>query len=442
MSLIENPLPAKPAVASPTSAPGHWIGWMALAVSLALAALIVWRLAGRAAGYRRQMPPVSVATVAAGKGDLHVFLTGLGTVTPLNTVTVRSRASGELVKIHFTEGQLVQAGELLAEIDPRAYQAALEQAEGQLARDQAQLDDARLDLARYQNAEVAVTQQQIDTAKATVAELAGAVRADQGAADNDRLQLSYCQITAPIAGRAGLKLVDQGNLIQTTDTTGIVVLTQEQPISVVFSLPEDNLPELRSALAAGRTLPVQAYDRAQKNLLATGTLIAIDNQIDSTTGTVRLRALFPNDDHGLFPNQFVNARLLIDLQQGVILVPNSAIQPGAQTNSVFVVKSDETGSTAVERRTVKTGLTEGEKTAILAGLAAGEVVASDGLDKLQDGSKVIAHPVTADGGTAPAAPQDHAARDNASKDHAPKDHGAKDHGAGWSRHDPAAKTNP
>jgi multidrug efflux system membrane fusion protein len=382
------------------------------------------------------MPPVSVATVAAAKGDLHVFLTGLGSVTPLNTVTVRSRVAGELVKIDFTEGQLVKAGDLLAEIDPRPYQAALEQAEGQLARDQAQLDDARLDLARYQNAEAAVTQQQIDTAKATVAGLTGTVRADQGMVDNDRLQLSFCQITAPLSGRAGLKLVDQGNLIQTTDTTGIVVLTQEQPMSVVFSLPEDNLPQLHAALATGRTLPVQAYDRAQRSVVASGSLAAIDNQIDPATGTVRLRALFPNDDHALYPNQFVNARLLIDLQQGATLVPNTAIQPGAQTNSVFVVKAAGPGNATVERRTVKVGLTEGEMTAIVDGLAPGEIVAADGLDKLQDGSKVIPHAAGSDSAAAAAVPAD------APKGKSWKDRAAKDGGAGWTRRDQGTKSNP
>ncbi len=437
MTKIENPHPAKPAVAPQTPARGHWVGWVVLALITVLGTAVVWRLTGRSAGYRRQMPPVSVATVAATKGDLHVFLSGLGSVTPLNTVTVRSRAVGELLKIHFTEGQLVQAGDLLAEIDPRAYQAALDQAEGQLARDQAQLDEARIDLARYQNAEAAVTQQQVDTAKASVAELTGAVRADQGAVDNDRLQLGYCQITAPISGRAGLKLVDQGNLIQASDTTGIVVLTQEQPISVVFSLPEDNLPQLRAALAAGRTLPVQVYDRAQRSVLASGTLAAIDNQIDLATGTVRLRALFPNDDHALYPNQFVNARLLIDLQQGATLVPNTAIQPGAQTNSVFVVKSDDKGNATVERRSVKLGLSEGERTAIVDGVAPGEIVAADGLDKLQDGSKVIPHAAGADGTPAAAA-----AAGSAAKDKAWKDRASKDGGTGWPRRDQGTKSNP
>ncbi len=391
---------AKPANSSgPTRSPqrGRWL-WLLLLLIVAagVVAYVVARTKEQVAvGGRRQMPPASVATAVAERGELHVYLSALGTVTPLNVVTVKSRAVGELKKSHFTEGQMVQAGEVLAEIDPRAYQVALEQAEGQLARDRAQLENARLDLVRYQNAEAAVTQQQIDTAKAGVAEFEGAVRADQGAVDSDRLQLSYCTIAAPITGRAGFKLVNQGNLIQTSDTAGIVVLTQEQPISVIFSIPEDSLPQVRQNLAAGQSLPVQSYDRAMKDLLATGTLIAIDNQIDPLTGTVKLRANFPNDDHALFPNQFVNMRLLLEVQKDVILIPNSAIQIGAQTQTVFVVKADN----SVELRTVKLGRTEGEKTAVIEGIAAGEVVVADGLDKLQDGAMVVPRPRAATGGS-------------------------------------------
>ena len=396
--------------AQPVNLPGsskrsRWI-WLLILLMIAvgvIAFIVVQAKAKTATGGRRQMPPASVATVAVERGDLRVFLSALGTVTPLNVVTVKSRAVGELKKIHFTEGQMVQAGDVLAEIDPRAYQVALEQAEGQLARDQAQLQNARLDLARYQNAEAAVTQQQIDTAKASVAEFEGAVRADQGAVNSDRLQLSYCTITAPITGRAGFKLVDQGNLIQTSDTAGIVVLTQEQPISVVFSIPEDSLPQVRQTLGAGQSLQVQAYDRAMKDLLTTGTLTALDNQIDPLTGTVKLRATFTNDDRALFPNQFVNMRVLLQTQKDAILIPNSSIQIGAQTQTVFVVKPDNT----VELRPVKLGRSEGEKTAVLEGLAAGETVVADGLDKLQDGAAIQPRPrgVASDStATAPARP--------------------------------------
>ncbi len=345
--------------------------------------------AGRGAGRGRfGMVAPSVTTVPAEKGTLHIFITALGSVTPLNTVTVKSRVAGQLQQIHFTEGQLVAEGDLLAEIDPRPYAAALEQAEGQLARDQAFLANARQDLERYQNAEAAVTQQQVDAAKAAVAQYEGTVRGDQGLVDNDRLQLSFCRITSPLAGRVGLKQVDQGNLIQTSDTTGIVVITQEQPMSVIFSVPEDNLPQIHRALGSGRQLSVVAYDRAGNTEIATGQLSAVDNQIDTTTGTVKLRALFPNEDHSLFPNQFVNVRLVLGAQQDVILLPNSAIQIGAQTNSVFVVKADST----IELRPVKLGRSEDDRTAIASGLEAGEIVAIDGLDKLQDGGKVVAHP--------------------------------------------------
>jgi multidrug efflux system membrane fusion protein len=391
LSTIAPPRPgAEPKEESIASAGHRRIGWLWPTVIVVIVAGVVVfsvvrsRSAAPSVAGRRQMMALSVGTAPATRGTLNVYLTALGSVTPLNTVTVKSRATGELRAIHFTEGQLVKAGDLLAEIDPRAYQVALEQSEGQLARDQASLDAARRDLARYQNAEAAVTQQQIDAAKSSVAQYEGAVRADQGAVENSRLQLSYCQITAPLSGRAGLKLVDQGNLIQTADTTGIVVIAQEQPISVVFSVPEDSLPQLHKALGREPALETQAFDRAMKQQLASGTLTAVDNQIDSATGTVKLRATFPNADGALFPNQFVNIRLLLDTENDVTLVPTSAIQIGAQTRSVFVVRADGT----VERRTVKTGQAEGERTAILDGVKAGEVVATDSLDRLQDGAKV------------------------------------------------------
>jgi multidrug efflux system membrane fusion protein len=327
--------------------------------------------------------PVTMAT--AKSGELHVYLTALGSVTPLNTVTVRSRVDGELNKIYFTEGQQVQAGNLLAEIDPRAYEVALEQSDGQLARDMALLTNAKLDLDRYERAEAAVTQQQLATARATVAEYAGAVKADQGSVDSYKLQLSYCRIIAPLSGRVGLKLVDQGNLIHANDTTGLAVITQERPISVVFSLPEDALPALRKRLAAGNELAVEVSGRSRKKILATGTVSALDNQIDPTTGTVRLKAQFSNDDDELFPNQFVNVRVLIEVHPDALLIPISAVQISSQTCYVFVVNEAEH---SVEQRTIKTGKSEGEMIAVTDGLAEGESVVTDGLDKLQDGSKI------------------------------------------------------
>ncbi len=326
-----------------------------------------------------------VSTAAAAKGELKVFLTSIGTVTATNTATVKSNATGELIKIHFTEGQLVKAGDLLVELDSRQYRISLDQAEGQLARDSASLRNARLDLQRYENAKSVLTQQQVDTAKATVDQLEGTVRADQATVENFKLQLSYCRVTAPIPGRVGLRMVDQGNLIRPADP-GIVTITQEQPISVVFSIPEDNLPQVRKALAEGRKLEAEAFDRGMKTRLATGALVALDNQIDPTTGTVRLKALFPNEDHGLFPNQFVNVRMLTEVQENVTLVPNSAIQLNGPARFLFVVKSDET----VERRAITVGKTEGERTVVTSGLQPGEVVVTEGLDRLQSGSKVMA----------------------------------------------------
>ena len=326
--------------------------------------------------------PVSTAT--AEKGNLNVYLSALGSVTALNTTTVKSYISGVLLSIHFTEGQRVKEGDLLAEIDPRQYRIALDQAQGQLARDSAQLENARRDLERYANAKEAVTQQQVDTAQATVSQYAGTVQVDQAVVDNSKLQLSYCSVTAPISGRVGLRMVDQGNMVRTTDP-GIVVITQDQPISVVFSIPEDNLPQVRKAMADGRELPVDAYDREMKVRLATGKVFAVDNQIDPTTGTVRLKALFANEDFGLFPNQFVNVKMLVDVLENVILIPNSAIQLNGPARFIFVAKPDQT----VERRTITVGRTEGEKTVVTNGLALGEIVVTEGVDRLQNGSTVM-----------------------------------------------------
>jgi multidrug efflux system membrane fusion protein len=343
---------------------------------------------------------VPISSEKAVTGELRVYLSALGSVTPLNTITVRSRADGELLKINFAEGQLVKAGDLLAEIDSRSYRVALEQAEGQLARDTALLENARRDLERYQNAAEAVTQQQVDSATATVAQYAGSVRSDHGSVENYKLQLSYCRVTAPISGRVGLRLVDQGNLVRSGDSTGIVVITQEEPISVIFSIPEDNLPRIRKAMAAGRELIVDAYDRAMQTRLASGKVVALDNQIDATTGTVRLKANFANEDHGLFPNQFVNVKILTEVQENAVLIPSSAIQLSGAARFVFVVKADDT----VERRTITVGRVEGEKSAVIEGIKAGEVVVTEGLDRLQNGAKVAGRTPVATKPTDGAAP--------------------------------------
>jgi multidrug efflux system membrane fusion protein len=337
--------------------------------------------------------PVSVAVTTAMKQDVPYYLSGLGSVTPFNTVTLKSRVDGQLQKVNFQEGQFVHEGDLLAEIDPRPFQVALEQMEGQLARDQATLNDAQVDFGRYDelHKEGVIAQQQVDTQKATVGQLSGAIRADQAMIDNQKLQLVYCKITAPLSGRVGLRLVDQGNMVHATDQNGLVVITQVQPIAVLFTLPEDSLQDVIQHMK-NETLGVEAFSRDDQTKLATGKLVTIDNQIDPTTGTVRFKAVFDNHDLSLWPNQFVNIRLMLDVRKNAIVIPLAAVQRGTQGSYVYTVKGGH-----ATLQPVKVDLTQGNISLIASGVGAGDQVVVDGQDRLQSGSAVEVHNVSPGG---------------------------------------------
>jgi multidrug efflux system membrane fusion protein len=337
-----------------------------------------------------QSGPVAVSVATVTSGDIQVRIPALGTVTPLATVTVRTQISGIMQKILFTEGQLAHQGDPLAQIDPRPYEAALQQMQGNLRRDQALLADAKLDLKRYEGLvkEDSIAQQQLDTQRALVDQDTGTVESDEGQVKTASVNLLYTRIVAPVTGRVGLRQVDQGNYVTPGDANGIVVINQLQPITVIFPIPEDNVPALLRRLQSGGPLTVEAYDRTNSAKLADGKLLTIDNQIDVTTGTVKLRAQFTNADGLLFPNQFVNIQLLQELLKNQIIIPNSAVRRGAPngvaSTFVYVVNPDHT----VKVRPVTLGVVDGERVAVAQGLQPGEIVVTEGGDRLRDGAEV------------------------------------------------------
>jgi multidrug efflux system membrane fusion protein len=386
----------------------HWVALLVVVVALLLLIALVGFIqhkqpvpAAGGPGRGGQSGPVAVSVATVTSGDIQLRIPALGTVTPLATVTVRTQISGVMQKILFTEGQTVHQGDSLAQIDPRPYEAALQQMQGNLRRDQALLVDAKLNLKRYEGLvkEDSIAQQQLDTQRALVDQYTGTIESDEGQVKTARVNLLYSHIAAPVTGRVGLRQVDQGNYVTPGDTNGIVVINQLQPITVIFSIPEDNVSALMRRLHSGAPLTVEAYDRTNSAKLAVGKLLTVDNEIDVTTGTVKLRAQFENADGLLFPNQFVNIQLLQELLQNQIVIPNSAVRRGAPngvvSTFVYVVNADHT----VKVRPVTLGVVDGERVAVTQGLSVGEVVVTEGGDRLRDGAEVQL-PSTA----APAAP--------------------------------------
>ena len=360
-----------------------------LGLALSLLAIFFWsqqETSQKSPHDRRSAGQTSITSATVGKGDIGVTLTELGTVTSLATVTIRTQISGYLIHIDFTEGQDAKKNDLLAEIDPQPYEAALALAKGNLARDEALLKGAQVDLARYQGLakQNAVPRQTLEDQVALVAQDEGTLVADHAAVQAAEVNLAYCHILSPLDGHVGLRLVDQGNYVTPGDTNGIVVITQIQPITVIFTIPEDNLPNVSRRLRDGATLPVTVYDRSDANKLAEGELHAVDSQIDPTTGTIKLRAQFANDARTLFPNQFVNVRLLVDTHKDVTVMPTAAVQRGEPGTFVYLVNSDST----VSVRKVVLGVTDGDRVEVRSGLAPGDLVVVDGADKLRDGAKI------------------------------------------------------
>jgi multidrug efflux system membrane fusion protein len=348
----------------------------------------------------RPAPRIPVVAATARKGAIGVYVTGLGAVTPLQTITVKTRVDGQLMTVSYREGQMVHKGDSLVEIDPRPYQVQLAQAEAQLLKDQAALQNAQTDLQRYESLILrsAVAQQVLMAQRATVAQDQGSVKADQANIDSAKLNITYTHITAPLTGRVGLRLVDPGNMVSAAAGTPLVVITQTQPISIIFTIPEEQVSTVLGPVRAGRHLRVDAFDRDLQSPIASGELTTVDNEIDQTTGTLKLRATLPNKNEALFPNQFVNARLLIQEKEGVTLVPNAAVQRNASDTFVYVVTPNQT----VNVRTVKLGVTNADESEIASGVSPNEVVVTQGVDKLQEGSRVAAELRTTDTVKAPA----------------------------------------
>jgi multidrug efflux system membrane fusion protein len=390
ISDLSSPGQPRPAPEAPKS---YWLFWLfVLAIGSAGAYYGIPRILPLISFGNAPIPVaapkvVPVLASAVRQGDMELYLNGLGTVTAFYTVTLRSRVDGQLDKVRFSEGQMVREGDLLAEIDPRPFEVQLQEAEGQLTKDEASLKVAQLDLDRYTSLRRSgsVTQQQLDGQIALVKQSQGALQVDQGQIANARLQITYSKITAPISGRIGLRMVDPGNMVHANDPAGMAVITQLQPIALVFTIPQDDIARVQIRMKTGQPLEVDAYDRDFKMKLASGTLLAIDNQVDATTGTVKLKAIFKNEDNMLFPNQFVNARLLVDVKRDAVIVPSAVVQRGPDSMFCYIVKADST----VEKRDVTIGPTEGDITAIETGLAPGENVVTDGVDKLQNGTKVV-----------------------------------------------------
>ena len=392
-----DPITARPGAPAPGPARPRRQRWLAIIAILLVVTVVgaIWYASSRPAksaktvtrgGDDASLRAIPVVAAPARQGNLEVYLDGLGTVTPLNAVVVRSRVDGQLMRIAFEEGQLVQAGDLLAQIDPRPFEVQLTLATGQQARDQALLENARADLERYRMllAQDSISRQQVDTQQSLVRQHEAAVLTGQGGIDNAKLQLAHARITAPISGRVGLRQVDPGNIVRASDANGIALITQLQPITVVFAIPEDSLPRVMKRLRAGDRIPVDAYDRAQKEKLASGRLLTADNQIDPTTGTIKLKAEFPNADGALFANQFVNVRMAAETRRNATLVPTAAIRRGAAGTFVYVVKDDQT----VTVTPVTVGPAQGEITSIDSGVTPGALVVVDGADKLREGAKV------------------------------------------------------